>query len=427
MLPLLTASLLVSKEFQSYFDRPEKFMTLGYFVIGLFGIFAFCTGAYLGSRVQIMNKGMPARAAYFLDQHHQRVVVWSCVILVVTLAAYALYLWPIVIHPGLFLDILTGDEGAASAAVHTKELVRIPGITSFAQLGIVYIVLFMLRVLYLPRIPLSRLERSGFVILIALATVRSIVYSERLAIIELILPALVLACRRPKLPPLLMALMPVLAIGILFLFFSSTEYFRSWQEYYRYIESEFLHFASYRLFGYYVIALDNGAGFLDHLGGSIGPVLTFQWLWSFPVDFGQYSLLQALGFDREAYGTFLHYYADEELNNGSGLFSPFLDYGVSGGAIFWFILGAVSGQLFRSDLNGGVLGLLLYPTWYTSIIEILRVFNFTSTRYFPALVVSLCLIVWFQWVGRPAASARFHRQHSLRYARERFPGKNAPE
>ena len=130
-------------------------------------------------------------------------------------------------------------------------------------------------------------ERIAFAVLIVLAIIRSVAYSERLAVMELVLPVVVLLCRRPSLPRPLLALLPVVGVILLFAYFSGLEFFRSWQDHYQLVEGNFLEFASYRLFGYYVNALDTGAGFLDHVGGGIGPVITLQWLWSFPIDFGQ--------------------------------------------------------------------------------------------------------------------------------------------
>ena len=93
----------------------------------------------------------------------------------------------------------------------------------------------------------------------------------------------------------------------------------------------------------------------------------------FPDRFRAECILKALGFDSSAYSDFLYYYANAEFNNGSGLFGPFIDFGIAGGAVCWLVLGIVSGSLFRSYVAGGLWGLIIYPSWYTSIIEIPRI------------------------------------------------------
>lgn len=323
-----------------------------------------------------------------------------------TLAAHLLYMWPLLTDPHILINILSGDPGAQDISLHLKEQERVPGITSLTQLGIIYVVLFVSRLLYLPHLSFPLVERVALVAFIALALVRAIAHSERLAVIELLIPVLVLLLRRPKIPRLLLALAPVLGVIGLFAFFSVLEFFRSWQDYYQFIEDDFFSFAAQRLFGYYINALDTGAGLLNYTAGGIGPIITFQWFWSFPVNLGQDALLRGLGYDMSTAGDFIYYYTNSEFNNISGLFGPFIDYGVAGGAICWLILGLISGRLFRGYLDGSVGGLIIYPIWYTSILEVPRAFGFSGTRYFSPLLVGLGLVLWFSMSKRSAAAFR---------------------
>lgn len=400
-LPVLIASIAVSSDFQQYFDRPEKFMSPRNFMIGLLGLLAFTAGASFGSRVSLVSKPVSPSRGFLLAREPLRLSFASHIILTITLGAYVLYLSPLAFHPSFVVNILGGAQGASYLAIEMKEQVRIPGITSFTQLGILYVILLVIRT-KLSYVKITFLERTALTILLLMALVRAIAYSERLAIIELLLPVLILVCRSWRSGRFLLMLLPALAPLGLFLFFASSEYIRSWQDRYQYYESDFLRFAAYRLFGYYVIALDTGAGFLEHLGGGVGPVVTLQWLWAFPLDIGQNRLLSSLGFDQAAYSSFLHYYADEEFNNASGLFGPFVDYGFVGGVAFWGFLGCLSGKLFRYYLEGSAAGLLIFPVWFLSIVDIPRVFSFTSTRYFPVFLVGVSLILWLHSGAQPA-------------------------
>ncbi|MBL8659731.1 MAG: oligosaccharide repeat unit polymerase [Rhodospirillales bacterium] len=409
VVPLLTAALLVTEDFHAYFGRPHKFLTPQYFFLGLCGVSLFWLGAYVAAKIGSGGARSSARADEIFLLHGAHIITLSRIILMLALGSYALYLSPLAANPDLLLDIFRGDPGADYVSMEMKEHVRIPGVTSLTQLGIVYVVLFLVRRLYLPKVTIPAIERLAFAALIGLAVIRSVVYSERLAAIELLLPAVVLLCRRPKLSGATLAVMPIIGVLLLFSYFATLEFLRSWQDHYKYIEADFIQFASTRLFGYYINALDTGAGFLDHMGGGIGPVVTLQWLWAFPINFGQSTLLATIGFDVFSYNDFLYYYANGEFNNGSGLFAPFLDFGIAGGAICWLGLGVISGALFRSYLDGGLMGLLLYPSWYTSVVEIPRIFNFSNTRYFPALVVSIIIILWLSLSRRPAASPSVRR------------------
>ena len=147
VIPLLTAALIVTQDFHAYFGRPQKFLTLGYFLIGVAGISCFWLGVYLGSKVRIGSTHTVASVETEVQAYHGKLLLASRAILVLTLAAYAIFLWPVAANPSLLINLLTGDPGAQYISLDARETVRIPGITSFAQLGIVYVILFMIRVL----------------------------------------------------------------------------------------------------------------------------------------------------------------------------------------------------------------------------------------------------------------------------------------
>src|SRR5207248_4753847 len=73
-------------------------------------------------------------------------------------------------------------------------------------------------------------------IVFALGAARALVFSERLALIELVVPAFVVAVRMTVLGRPLsgfvrssLQLAPLLGVAVLLLFFGSFEYFRSWR------------------------------------------------------------------------------------------------------------------------------------------------------------------------------------------------------
>lgn len=86
---------------------------------------------------------------------------------------------------------------------------------------------------------------------------------------------------------------------------------------------------------------------------------------------------------------------NRELNNNSRLFAPFIDFGIVGGMIFWLVLGWVSGRLYHGFTKGTAVGLLLYPCWYTGVLEIPPVFTFGGQQYFVLFVVTLGVILVF--------------------------------
>ena len=180
-----------------------------------------------------------------------------------------------------------------------------------------------------------------------LALMRNFVWSERIAVIEFIVPLAILFLRKPRFPRLT-ALAPFFGFIGLFAFFATFEYFRSWSAYYKTQYDSFFVFILARLSGYYITALDNGAGMVRDWGGVFGPLNTADWFWRFPLEIGQTYLSRVLGLDVLQQSSWLYWNATEEFNNSSGIFMPFVDYGVAGGFVFWLLFGGLTGLIYRS-------------------------------------------------------------------------------
>ena len=151
------------------------------------------------------------------------------------------------------------------------------------------------------------------IILGVLTLLRSFIFAERLAVIEVALPTVLMYVRfrggprRSK----LVTLGPFAAIGPMVGLFIANEYHRSWETYYINIYDNIFDFAIERLALYYSTALNNGAGMLSVLGwGSGHPMYTFDWLIHFPVigEFVKPLLDSSADFD-----SFLNNYADPEF------------------------------------------------------------------------------------------------------------------
>jgi hypothetical protein len=79
--------------------------------------------------------------------------------------------------------------------------------------------------------------------------------------------------------------------------------------------------------------------------------------------------------------------ANPELNNPSGVFSPLLDYGLTGGLLYWLICGLICGYLYEEFRSRSVAGIFLYPALYISLIEATRVLYWAEGRFFPAMLL----------------------------------------
>jgi len=79
---------------------------------------------------------------------------------------------------------------------------------------------------------------------------------------------------------------------------------------------------------------------------------------------------------------------------------PLFDFGPVLGLLCWTILGANQRYLFRLFALGRVGGLLLFPIWFTGIVEIPRMFYWGDSRFFVVMVGGLIMT---RFLTRPAA------------------------
>ena len=210
---------------------------------------------------------------------------------------------------------------------------------------------------------------------IVLGLIRAFLNSERLAIIELLVPfAVSLIGVRPATSWLLRLLTrsaPIIAGMFLYCFFGVAEYFRSWSSFYARSESSFWGFVAVRLMGYYTTAINTGAllwrvnqplllrtptantelcvALSDQKRPASGVVSIFSRLCWRPVGL---------------YPDLLSANANPEFNNPSGVFSPLIDYGLTGGLLYWLICGLICGYLYKEFRSRSVAGIFLYPALY---------------------------------------------------------------
>lgn len=274
----------------------------------------------------------------------------------------------------------------------------ITGITSFTQIGVAFVVVAALLVFH-------RSERKTWLrlaLILFLAFVRSFVATERLAILELIVPLIVVAAftyvgdPRPRIRGFV-KLAPVILIPAVVAVFAVFEYSRSWVFYKQQSSGSFVDFALERFAGYYATAYNNGQLALDHLplDGHV-PYVSIQALWDAP-GISQLNLYGILnGGPPPDLGQVLTQYGNPEFNNECGLCDPFVDWGPVGGLIFFLCAGLLIGLVYRGFCNGSPVSTLVYPTLVTGLFEIPRYMYWTQGRVFSALVA---LVVVGLWIG----------------------------
>lgn len=273
----------------------------------------------------------------------------------------------------------------------------VAGVTTFTQMGIAFVIVGAL---------LLRERWSGkivrrLVVVVTLGLLRALFLSERLALIELCVPLMVIAflgvSRTRSRPRYVLAqLAPAIFIPAVVGVFGLFEYFRSWVFYAPLRQQSFVEFMLDRLAGYYATAYNNGAMALEASKGIVRvPYQSVEVLWSAP-GASLFDLYGRLSFHElpQSLDVLLAQHANPEFNSPCGLAIPFIDYGLVGGMIFLFLAGSLIGVVFRELRDGTGWATLLYPLLVTGLFELPRYLYWAQGRITPALLGLLLTHVW---------------------------------
>lgn len=309
-------------------------------------------------------------------------------LLLPTLAAYAVWFGPLLAQPQLLLEIALGQRREVRDAIST-----IPGVTTFTQFGVAYAIAYALKAGGGVQ-KVSTTERIGFALILVLAAFRAYAWAERLAVIEVLV---CYAIARMAYLPLTnskaqraASIAPALGPFVLYLLFTASEYFRSW-EFYSNQYSSVWAFTLDRLITYYATAVNNGIGILvettewPYYNGAF----VVDWLYIMP---GVSALFEsAFGNPREMTSFFLDTYLRPEFNSPTAYFRIVLDFGYLGSVLYCLAIGYLIGRAYVGFRRGHIFGLLTYPLFVLFLIESLRYSYLGETRIVP-LAVGLAVI-----------------------------------
>lgn len=281
--------------------------------------------------------------------------------------------------------LLSGDAGVATA-IKQQRFQLIPGLTTLTQFGAATAVLAG----WLPREDWPGVRRRFWLVVI-LAVVRSVLMSERLAVIELVVPfGIAVACRRFQSgwrPSARLTLAPILGLVVLVSGFTAFETTRSWG-YYSGQDQSLLAFGVTRVEGYYVTAYNNAELNWIHRDELYPlPYNTLEFLWQAPLVPATLRYEEVTGVDvRARYSQLLVEEGNPEFANPGGLGVVFAEWGLVGGSIVCAAIGFLARRCADSMLAGRELGELLYPLVALALVELPRFWYLTSGRLFPSLV-----------------------------------------
>ena len=399
--PVLIGAYLVPSSTYTLLYGSAKYVDVNFVLVGLLIYASFIVGSLFaistGTRSQENDVTLYCR--WF---------VWP--LFVLTTFGYAVWFGYSVLSAGGFgritaalYSLLFLHEPSAAEYLKYEVFETIPGITTFTQFGILYATVEAL--LWVRGMSQRRYALARLAVIASATLLRTILYSERLALIEVIVPVAVIFLSHRKwlrTRRLLVSLAPLLGGLAVFALFAFAERFRSWTYLQVYYPGSYLQFAVERFFGYYTTAVNNAAIYyyyepIQPLRWSLTSLLTFPGLGEIAT--AKYEAMFGDGY--MSLEQVLVSYANPAFNNVAPIGLLLNDFSLLLAPVAAIFLGLVSSSLYGSFANERLVGLLLYPSWFTGLLEISRVYYWSNQRYFPTLAFMAISLLLFKYAKVP--------------------------
>lgn len=395
-IPLLVGSYLIPEYTYLTLYGTEKHIDLDYVVLGSLVYLAFIAGSFftVGTNTRSQQRDIIA---------YCRWVIWP--LFGLTIFGYVVWFSAAMLRaggPGALLNAFVGlvldPDFSASESVKFDLFDTIPGITTLTQLGVAYVTVEAL--LWVRKKSRRRLAALRFAVLASFLLPRAILISERLALIEIAVPIIVVLVSGLRLKGAYRGLVrwaPVYLVGGVFGLFALGEYFRSWAFYQPNYGGPYLRFAVERFLGYYATAINNGA--VIYYYEPLQPMIhTLNSLFVFPilgVEVSEvYNEIFGVPADRSVY--LLDTYANPEFNNAALVGLLLNEYSVFLAPVAAFVMGVIAVSLYRDFARGRLVGAVLYPSWFIGVLEISRIYFWSDQRYFPTLAFFIISLLLFR-------------------------------
>lgn len=411
-IPAAIAALLVPETTYIEAWRTQKNIDLGTTMLFLAGLGAFLAGLMIVALGRRARWESPSQQWGTLSNATVDYLEKSFNVLVgLSLFGYGAWVANGIFRGGLRLgDLVALIQSLDAETLGIKDkLPNIAGVTTLTQVAILAVIVGALVDINRP----SARVRNLYRLLIFIGAVRAFALTERLALVELVVPLAVIRAagmmaRGNARERMNVVAAPVAGLVAVVLLFGTAEYARSWNFYSEVRDQPFAAFVGERMAGYYATSYNNGALLLrNDPRNNEAPFHTVTFLWEGPAQPVSEALQVGItGSDivdeaESRKSILLRRKGNPEFNSPSGVAAPFIDYGYIGGAIFFVLLGLLIGTLHLSFLRSRLWGLLFYPIAFVGILELPRYIYWAQGRTTPALL-GAAMVVFF--VARHASA-----------------------
>ncbi|WP_413720863.1 O-antigen polymerase [Silicimonas sp. MF1-12-2] len=390
---LIWATLFIGYDAFTSMIKASKFVTLEFTIACTLMHMMFILGAAIFSLYGGRPSPLEAGHDWLRLPPQQRFVLPLMFFTVLAVAAYVVWLGP-TLSPEVLKLVLSG----AGRRVISEHANQISGVTTATQFGIAIAYVSFLLLLFQKKGHRSRLLAAFILLFIALSILRAFVWSERLALIEITIPILVLWIAVINKGQFWIRFAPLLGILMAFTIFAVFEFFRSWQ-FYSALDRDFFGFAAERFAAYYLSSINNFAMLEASISPSWLPLNSAGFVFLFPGLEG----LNEIKDNRVTQYYFLELFRNTtpEFNLFSGIGYLWDDFGWVGGGIAAFVFGSISGRLFLLFRTGSLVGLLFYPYWMVGLFDLGRILYWPGGRALPSFVVLLIVyLIIDAWKSR---------------------------
>jgi hypothetical protein len=404
LLPImLIIASLGSTSFEGMTVRGVWFLSWPYILLGVAVLLLTALCGWMGALIKVDRRppGAPEPNWHLA----------ACVLGLIALAAYVFWFKDFLLNPHLLIRTLTG-----AYKPDRTEIGQTKGLTSLTNVAPVFFCIYAYR-LSAAREKLSRPVHLLCVVLIGFTLFRVYAWSERLALIEALLPfGLAIMARLHTNPRTsfraLIACGPFAALPALVVYFGAAEYVRSWSSDYYHGKLPFWEFAVGRISTYYVTSLNNGAGLLATTDWPRFQFeYTLEWLHKAPGVGLIFSNM--VGYHEANWDYFLNTFGDPEFNNPSGIFSVLYDLGLPLGCAYFALVGFLGGVAYRAYAAERPAGILIYPMFFLTFLEVFRYPYLGTSRaftWFLGILIALVILRTPQWIFN--LDARAAHQHA---------------
>ncbi|MBM4724616.1 oligosaccharide repeat unit polymerase [Rhodococcus hoagii] len=283
-------------------------------------------------------------------------------------------------------SVLSFEQGSVGEL--KKLSAPVGGLTTLTQFAPVAVALraFLLRID-------CRGRRAQLVTILLLSLARSFLYGERLALIEVAVPALIVMVAVSAVPhaknrSFAAAVLPVFAIPALWTVFAVFEYSRSWLYYRTVTDQSFFQYINDRLLGYYVTAINNSSlYYLNAADVPHDPLFSFPAVWDAPIIGEMLGAARISGVGiRTWWDAMLSFNGNPEFNNVGTFLVVDADLGTAGAVVYWLAFGVAVGFCFQKARQGRIVGLIAYSVVFVGLLEIVRIVYWAQGRFTPVII-----------------------------------------